>query len=105
MRQPDRLRNCCELRVVFTLIKIGLPMEGRAGDKRRYVPFNRSLAMDEINLQLTGDERAFLINSLETMLKEVRVEAHRTHFSPAFRDQVLREESTVRSLLEKLRTS
>jgi hypothetical protein len=58
--------------------------------------------MSEITLALTAEERTFLINSLDTMLKEVRVEAHHTHFSPEFRENVLREERTVRSLLEKL---
>jgi len=61
--------------------------------------------MSDLTVLLTDKERAFLISSLETALQEVRVEAHRTHASPTFRDQVLREEQTVRSLLDKLRES
>ncbi len=56
-----------------------------------------------VELMLNADERALLLRLLETALGEVRVEAHRTHFSPEFRDQVLAEESLIRSLLEKVR--
>lgn len=53
-------------------------------------------------LRLTEAERIELTRLLETALGDVRSEVHRTH-SPAFRDQVLQEEDTIRALLEKLR--
>jgi hypothetical protein len=59
--------------------------------------------MTEVPLTLTAEERAFLLRLLEAVLGETRVEVHHTHFSPEFREQVLREEKMVRGLLEKVR--
>jgi hypothetical protein len=56
----------------------------------------------QFNLRLTGEERDELIRLLDTALGEVRTEVHRTH-TPAYRDQVLEEEGTIRSLLGKLK--
>lgn len=56
----------------------------------------------EFTLALTAEERQELLGLLEHALGETRVEAHRTH-TPAYREQVLREETVLRGLLQKLR--
>jgi hypothetical protein len=45
--------------------------------------------MEDFTLRLTAEEQTALIRILDTALGESRVEARRTHFSPAFREQVL----------------
>jgi hypothetical protein len=55
----------------------------------------------EYHLSLDDEERAELETLLEQALGETRVEAHRTH-TPAFREQVQRQEDVIRRLLEKL---
>jgi hypothetical protein len=57
--------------------------------------------MTEVTITLTGDEREYLTTLLETVLKEKRVEEHRTR-TPTFREDVLRQESFITSLLSKL---
>jgi hypothetical protein len=59
-------------------------------------------AMAEFTLTLNEDERAELALILEQSLKETRVEVHRTH-TPGFRENVLREETILRSLLQRVR--
>jgi len=50
---------------------------------------------------LTREEREYLVRLLQSTIGETRVEAHRTH-TPAFREQVLAEETLERNLLSKL---
>ncbi|MCI0377233.1 MAG: hypothetical protein L0215_06495 [Gemmataceae bacterium] len=57
--------------------------------------------MTELQLSLTGEERAYLTNLLETVLKEARVEEHRTR-TPSYRELILRDEKLIQSLLSKL---
>jgi hypothetical protein len=57
--------------------------------------------MAEVNLALTGEEREFLVGLLETVLKDKRVEEHRTR-APSYREHVLREERLIDALLAKL---
>lgn len=56
------------------------------------------------HLSLTEEERAMLQELLEVALGEARVELHHTR-SPDYRLVVQRQESCIRSLLEKLRES
>lgn len=57
--------------------------------------------MAESSLMLTGDERDYLVKVLETMLKDTRVEEHRTR-TPSYREFVLNQESLIEGLLSKL---
>jgi len=57
--------------------------------------------MAECQLTLTNDERDYLINLLESTLKETRIEEHRTR-TPSYREHVLEQENLVVSLLDKL---
>lgn len=58
--------------------------------------------MNEFLLRLTEEERDVLRRLLDTALSESRVEVHRTHFSPGYREQVLEEEGCIAGLLKKL---
>ena len=58
--------------------------------------------MNEVTLRLTDEEREMLRRLLDSAMAESRVEAHRTHFSPWFREQVLDEEICIVGLLRKL---
>jgi hypothetical protein len=58
--------------------------------------------MSEIVLRLTEEEQDVLRRLLDSALAESRVEVHRTHFSPGYREQVLEEESCIAELLKKL---
>src|SRR4051812_12687615 len=51
---------------------------------------------------LTQEERATLLRLLQQALGDTRVEAHHTH-TPGYREEVLREETVIRGLLEKIR--
>ncbi|MCI0641794.1 MAG: hypothetical protein L0Y72_20440 [Gemmataceae bacterium] len=57
--------------------------------------------MSELQLSLTGEECAYLTNLLETVLKDARVEEHRTR-TPSYRELILRDEKLIQSLLDKL---
>ena len=59
--------------------------------------------MAESNLTLTNEERACLVNLLETVLRDTRIEEHRTR-APSFREHVLQKEQLVESVLKKLKT-
>ncbi len=59
--------------------------------------------MNETQVTLTAEEKKLLVRVMETTLAETRVEAHHTHFSPEFRAEILKEEKTIRGLLDKLR--
>jgi hypothetical protein len=58
--------------------------------------------MAEFNLVLNEREKQYLEGMLKSALGETRVEAHRTHYSPEYRQQVLGEEELVRQLLAKV---
>ena len=58
--------------------------------------------MAEFHLILNEQEKAYLEGVLKSALGETRVEAHRTHYSPDFRQQVLAEEELLRQLLAKM---
>jgi hypothetical protein len=57
--------------------------------------------MADLQLTLTAEEREYLANLLETMLKEKRVEEHRTR-TLTYRQYVVHEEDLIRSVLGKL---
>jgi hypothetical protein len=58
--------------------------------------------MNEMHISFTGEELALLHRMVETALGDARVEVHRTHHTPAYREQVKAEEAMLRGLLEKL---
>jgi hypothetical protein len=58
--------------------------------------------MAELQMTLTSDERDFLQSLLEMMLKETRVEEHRTR-TLSYREHVLHKEQLIDSLLHKLK--
>jgi hypothetical protein len=57
--------------------------------------------MADTPLNLTAEERSFLVQTLETALKNHRVEEHRTR-APSFREGILQEEKLMEQLLMKL---
>ena len=57
--------------------------------------------MAELQLTLTADEREYLIGLLEEVLKETRIEEHRTR-TPTYRKFVLNQEDIIVKLLSKL---
>ncbi len=60
--------------------------------------------MAEQTLTLSTEERDCLLGLLETVLKETRIEEHRTR-TPSYRQHVLHDEDLIQSLLNKLRPS
>ena len=58
--------------------------------------------MAELQVTLTADERQYLLELLETTLKQARVEEHRTR-APTYREHVLKQEGLAQGLLSKLR--
>ena len=60
--------------------------------------------MNEMHVSFTAEELALLHRMVESALGDARVEVHRTHHTPAYRDQVKAEEAMLRGLLEKLET-
>jgi hypothetical protein len=59
--------------------------------------------MYESQLSFSAAEREYLTAHLESVLKEKRIEEHRTR-SPGYREHVLQEEAIIAGLLDKLRT-
>ena len=59
--------------------------------------------MAETSMNLTGEERDYLLRLLNTALKELRVEEHRTR-TPSFREHMLNDEKIIAGLLGKLGT-
>jgi len=55
-----------------------------------------------VTLSLTGDDRETLLRILEQVLREKRVEVHRTE-APDYREYVQREEALLDRLVEQLR--
>jgi hypothetical protein len=57
--------------------------------------------MADLQLTLTTEERDFLGSLLETVLKDTRVEEHRTR-TPSYREHIIHREEVIASLLNKL---
>ena len=57
--------------------------------------------MTELQMTLTAEEREYLVGLLERVLKETRVEEHRTR-APSYREHVLHREDVIVGLLSKL---
>ena len=57
--------------------------------------------MPDTQLTLTAQERDQLLELLQEVLKETKVEEHRTR-SPSFREIVLQKEQAISSVLRKL---
>ena len=57
--------------------------------------------MTELQMTLSAEEREYLVGLLERVLKETRVEEHRTR-APSYREHVLRREDLIVALLSKL---
>ena len=60
--------------------------------------------MAELQVTLTAEERQYLLDLLETTLKETRIEEHRTR-KPTYREYVLHREELIEQLQNKLRQS
>jgi hypothetical protein len=57
--------------------------------------------MVESQIAFTDEERDFLVNILQTVLKDKRVEEHRTR-TLSYREHLLHEEDLIVSVLSKL---
>jgi hypothetical protein len=57
--------------------------------------------MPEFQLALTDEEHKYLADLLQTVLKDVRVEEHRTR-TPLYRETVAHKEALILELLNKL---
>jgi len=57
--------------------------------------------MAEVQLTLSPEEREYLVDLLETVLKDTQIEEHRTR-TPSYRQLVLRQEDLIVKLLSKL---
>jgi hypothetical protein len=66
------------------------------------IPTTQGAIMPQFNWLLHEREKQYLEAKLKSALGETRVEAHRTHYSPEYRQQVLGEEELVRQLLAKV---
>ena len=57
--------------------------------------------MAEYQLTLSTEERDFLADLLEKMLKDTRVEEHRTR-APSYRELIVKQENLISAILAKL---
>jgi len=57
--------------------------------------------MADFQITLTAEERKFLVELLETTLKETRIEEHRTR-APSYREHILQKENLMLALQNKL---
>lgn len=57
--------------------------------------------MGELQLTLTAEEREFLVSHLEHVLKDIRIEEHRTR-APSYRVHIIKQEEHIVSVLTKL---
>jgi len=57
--------------------------------------------MADVQVALTAEERACLVELLQTALKDARVEEHRTR-TPTYRENVLNKEKLMAAVLSKL---
>jgi hypothetical protein len=60
--------------------------------------------MTELQLTVTGAERQYLVDLLKRVLKDTRIEEHRTR-TPLYRESVLHQEELINGLLNKLEKS
>jgi hypothetical protein len=58
-------------------------------------------AMSQLHLTLTGEERQYLVDLLSAVLKDTRVEEHRTR-TPLYRESIVHTETVLVDLLKKL---
>ena len=58
--------------------------------------------MTDLMIPLTDAEREFLVNHLEAVLKDTRVEEHRTR-SPKYREGIIAREEIIVAILNKIR--
>jgi hypothetical protein len=58
--------------------------------------------MNDVTVKLNAEEAGLLLRLVGTALGDTRVEVHRTHHTPAFRDDVKKEEDLLRTILAKL---
>jgi len=57
--------------------------------------------MSELQVTLTSSQQEYLVETLETALKNTRVEEHRTR-TPTYREHVEQKETIIVDLLTKL---
>ncbi len=57
--------------------------------------------MNDQQLTLTAEERQVLVDLLKRVLKNERIEEHRTR-TPLYRENVIREETLLGNVLKKL---
>lgn len=57
--------------------------------------------MADVQLTISADERQYLLELLQTALKDTEIEEHRTR-NPSYRQHVLQHENVINSLLKKL---
>jgi hypothetical protein len=57
--------------------------------------------MAELQLTLTTEERDYLADLLEKLLKDTRVEEHRTR-APSYRELIVKQENLITAVLAKL---
>jgi hypothetical protein len=57
--------------------------------------------MPDVTLALSAEERQFLTGLLQTVLKDTRIEEHRTR-TLSYREHVLHKEELIKSVLSKL---
>ena len=58
--------------------------------------------MAEAQLTLSAEEHQYLVELLETTLRDTQIEEHRTR-TPTYRKHVLHQEDVIQGLLGKLR--
>jgi hypothetical protein len=58
--------------------------------------------MTDLQVTFNAEERKFLTNLLEEILKERRVEEHRTR-TPSYRQFVIHDEALINSVLHKVK--
>jgi hypothetical protein len=68
--------------------------DGRAKDTKEVI-------MADSQLMLTAEEHDFLAGLLEVVLRDMRVEEHRTR-TPSYREHIIHREELIASLLRKL---
>jgi hypothetical protein len=57
--------------------------------------------MPDTQLALSTEEKTFLVDFLQAVLRDTRIEEHRTR-TPSFREHIVQKEHMVEGLLTKL---
>lgn len=57
--------------------------------------------MTECQFNITTEERDLLVEVLEDVLREIRVEEHRTR-APGYRERILRREDLIGDMIHRL---